>query len=626
MRRKSFHLPVILAVLLLLLAGCKSDPLYETIQGVPTASSSTTTPNGWTSFVSTKTINAIVSDRQGNVWIATSGGVVRWDTNGNHYTLYTTLDGLAHGEVKAIAVSSAGEVWAGTRGGGVSRFDGHGWTTFDETNGLPSNWANAVAITADGTVWVGTEDGLCRIEGRTCQVISFPSGEKRVEYLATALDGSLWLASLGEVFHFDGQAWTSHPLGDFLVGFAFTPDGAVWVAGTESANRFDGKTWQRFDSSDGVSDKRILSIGAAPDGVLWLGTATGVSITRDGKNWSQIPLRNGLVLPDDAIAAMAPSTESMWIGTFNHGIYRYTGQSHRDHLIDSRRWTKYEIPNEPSHHDVEAIAFAPDGVAWFATAGGVSSFDGKTWKTYSIQDGRYEQDFWSIGVESNGTVWLGSRTNGVSKFDGKNWETFMPGKGMNGNFYYTGLAITPDDHVWFGNDSVLAGYWRGTWQSFSALSTFDDIQAIATAPDGSIWFGRWQDGLAHYNGKDWKVYTKAGGLPDEYIHTIAIDPQGIVWIGTNQGAVRFNGENWKTFTTADGLAGNEVRAIAISLDGTVWCGTEKNGASRFDGNNWTSYTPKDGLISNNVNDIEVAPDGAIWFATANGISRFTPLH
>ena len=45
-------------------------------------------------------------------------------------TTYTTVDGLAYNIVRSIAIDSEGNIWFGTWGGGVSKFDGKRWTTY----------------------------------------------------------------------------------------------------------------------------------------------------------------------------------------------------------------------------------------------------------------------------------------------------------------------------------------------------------------------------------------------------------------------------------------------------------------------------------------------------------------
>ena len=60
-------------------------------------------------------INAFAFDKKGNIWIATSGGVSKFD--GTNWTTYTIQDGLINNLVTDIAIDSKGNKWFGTYSG-----------------------------------------------------------------------------------------------------------------------------------------------------------------------------------------------------------------------------------------------------------------------------------------------------------------------------------------------------------------------------------------------------------------------------------------------------------------------------------------------------------------------------
>ncbi len=101
------------------------------------------------------------------------------------------------------------------------------------------------------------------------------------------------------------------------------------------------------------------------------------------------------------------------------------------------------------------------------------------------------------------------------------------------------------------------------------------------------------------------------------------------WLLLGLGLGVWNGEvgaQWKTFTTADGLGNNFVGPIFQSSDGAMWFGTVA-GVSRYDGSSWQSFTVNDGLPSNIVRFIRQSSDRAMWFAMDWGITVFRrPVH
>ena len=123
-------------------------------------------PPGWVNYTNANYINALAM--VGNtLWAGTSGGVVKWDMTTGTYVKYTTTDGLADNYVQAIAVDGAGNLWFGTDGGGVSKFDGTTWTTYTEADGLASSWVNAIAVDGAGNLWFGTGGGVSKFDGAT---------------------------------------------------------------------------------------------------------------------------------------------------------------------------------------------------------------------------------------------------------------------------------------------------------------------------------------------------------------------------------------------------------------------------------------------------------------------------
>ncbi|MEI7662608.1 MAG: two-component regulator propeller domain-containing protein, partial [Bacteroidota bacterium] len=61
----------------------------------------------------------------------------------------------------------AGNLWFGTTGEGVYRFDGKSFTNFTEKDGLNSNTVYSVLEDKTGSIWFGTDAGLCRYDGKT---------------------------------------------------------------------------------------------------------------------------------------------------------------------------------------------------------------------------------------------------------------------------------------------------------------------------------------------------------------------------------------------------------------------------------------------------------------------------
>ena len=102
---------------------------------------------------------SILVDRAGNLWFGTNGGgVSRY--NGKSFTNFTTAEGLAHNTVLSITEDKMGNIWFGTDGGGISRFDGRTFTNYTTVNGLPDNSVTQIIIDKQDNIIIGTNFGI----------------------------------------------------------------------------------------------------------------------------------------------------------------------------------------------------------------------------------------------------------------------------------------------------------------------------------------------------------------------------------------------------------------------------------------------------------------------------------
>ena len=103
----------------------------------------------------------------GTKWFGTDQGVAthKGANTLENWTVYTTAEGLVNNFVQAITADKQGNLWFGTKGGGISVFDGSKWTTYTTANGLGSNTILCLAVDNDGVVWIGTDDGISSFKG-----------------------------------------------------------------------------------------------------------------------------------------------------------------------------------------------------------------------------------------------------------------------------------------------------------------------------------------------------------------------------------------------------------------------------------------------------------------------------
>lgn len=333
-----------------------------------------------------------------------------------------------------------------------------------------------------------------------------------------------------------GEPWTAS-------GQAPAPEGDQPAApqspnaGGDPAAETTTGAWQAYSTADGLTSDEVHAIAVAGDGSVWF--ASGPF----GKQ-SLSRLADGAIEHFDLGAA--------------------------------------DRPVSITHNGLDV---APDGSVWAATGTGLAYFDGRSWMTYTRQDGLLDDQTKSVALTSDGTLWAGS-VKGASRYTGGSWTTYTVEDGLIDSF----------------------------------------IEAIAVDDRGNPWFLSTFGGASYLDGKKWKSYPKGEDLPDYPPSCAAIGPDGAVWVGTGGGGVsQFDGRSWTAFSTGAGYDLEYVKAIIQAPDGAMWFGTEGNGVYRFDGTTWTNYRQADGLCYDWVDSIAVAPDGSLWFACRkHGIAHFTP--
>ena len=282
---------------------------------------------------------------------------------------------------------------------------------------------------------------------------------------------------------------------------------------------------------------------------------------------------------------------------------------------DGVNWIQQVYPDNPNADYLfsNAIIDSSD-TKWFLNVNTVLlrniliSYDG-SWKTYWL-DSIFNQsiNLQAIAIDSNQTKWLlgGSDIVRLNGFNATHYDC-------------TSILGLP-----FPSCDFNLGSLRG-------LSNYSEL--IALGNNNTVWFGTGV-GLLKYDGVSWQQYSSSNsGLPNDTITTLAVAPNGNLWIGTfNAGLIKFDGTTWTQYLPSNsGLKSLQIRALAISPSGDLWVGTQSDDFSgynlvRYNGSSWTSYDVTDNSFPNYhsfnwaVRSISFAPSGKIWLTSFTGLA------
>lgn len=293
------------------------------------------------------------------------------------------------------------------------------------------NQVRSLAAAADGSLWAATAGGLVRWDLSTQTPIVYttddglPAGG--FSFVEAGPDGTVWTGGPEWMARFDGS-WTTFaaPREDPMLPIVVGPDGSVWaVLGVQELGRFDGSEWQIFEFPFGGSEPETWwasSLAVAPDGTVWTGLTGGVA-SFDGTNWTSYATADGLADGVDHFVVAAPDG-AVWAGSVG------TSWVDRSDEVGS-------IPG-----------------------GGAARFDGKTWTSFTTEDGLPSNDV-GIAVGADGSVWAVSIPgDGAARFDGAGWTLFPDVGGVGGSVDATGTL------------------WRSATDADGGIVGFDGVETI----------------------------------------------------------------------------------------------------------------------------------------------------
>jgi ligand-binding sensor domain-containing protein len=363
----------------------------------------------WTHWQLFTVVRSLAADGD-SIWVGTDNGLMRFYPKTEEKSVYGTSNGLLSSVVLFVKVapdgrarqfppgrqSDGGQVWVGTAGGGLSRFDGSqwtfytpygygsslqydaSWTRWPHDRGIGDLWVYNVAFDPHGTMWAATWKGLSRFDGSGFHTFTVADGlvDKWVYTLAIDRNGRIWAGTEGGVTRYDPRpaatraarwvSWTNHDgVGAPAPPVAPESAEASYDTGTAAVGRHHTPGGPK-DVSRRVNPNYISSSLFDRQGRLWVGTMGGGLARFDGKRWTSYTTKEGL--SGDVVYAMTLDEKRnvLWIGT-NEGVTRY----------DFKTFTNFRKDDGLFAGAVYAVAVDPAGDKWFGSYGQVSRYRGK---------------------------------------------------------------------------------------------------------------------------------------------------------------------------------------------------------------------------------------------------------
>ncbi|RYE33107.1 MAG: response regulator [Sphingobacteriaceae bacterium] len=616
----------------LIIGFCFSIP-FSRAQKITLSTTSINSNNG----LSQNSVQCILKDKYGFMWFGTQDGLNKYD--GLNFTAYknskSTPASIAGNMINTICEDANGNVWAGTRLMGVSRYDRlhDSFVSYKNSIQDPASLSNdnvkVVYKDNKANLWIGTADGLNLFNSKTGKfkrylTSSLAQGYSDITAVFEDEKHHFWIGSQnglilldvnsGKFIRFSEKKKSPYGNNNQITAILEDDDKNIWIGTKNGLNLVDRKqqsySYYPIEPDENLAGNinSIFCLAKAKHNKFWIGSNTTLQLFDAGKRKliHVSDKTNGeSMMPDCGISSlMEDNAGILWIGTTSEGVFKY------DRNLSIFPAYRASLNNNPSAINViRSITEDYKRNLYLGTDKGLQYFD--------ISKGTY----------------------GYYKHDATNSYS------LSNNYVVTVLASKKNNLVWIGTyDSGLdcldprtgkfkhyaIGHQPGQLEGKSIYGLFEDKK-------GNIWFSPEDGGVYEIRQSDKKMLrylhqkNNSNSICDNTMQAFYEDHEGNIWMGGyNFGISIYNPEK-HSFTHINTrnskLTSDVISAFYEDKLGNMWIGTMDGGLNQYIINkqDFVAYTEKEGAIDNTINYIAGDSGGNIWISTIHGIFRLNPV-
>ena len=569
---------------------------------------------------------AIAQDGAGFIWLATQGGLTRWD--GYHFRHYTadpqTPGSLPDSFLLALYVDDRGRLWVGTSAGGLARYDADrdAFVVISSANGLSDPAVAAIAGDGSDGLWLGTGAGLDHLDARgvvrrapTDPIHAYGLPEGGVTAVLMDRSGALWVGTPHGLWR--------RPRGS-QAGFSELP-----LVTPEDSHPAISRLFE--DSADRI----------------WVGTrAYGAFVIEKEEAHPVRESGTNSTLESDRVTAIAEATpREVWIGTYGGGIVAVDVQSGATRRIRHHA----DTPTSLFDDYVYALYRDSSGLMWVSNIESLSQYDPRESGVFTLFGGTGRSEGISgkktfvVTPMADGRIWLGVN-GGIDIIDPVRGRVgqIVPDPSHPGKSLPKGRvqAIVPDADV------IYIATQQGLYRSNRNGQNLIQVAVPGRSPTASVrdlclvgdvlWLGGDDDGLwavdLHESKPVVRRHLTANELGDARVATIDRGAGNALWVGTRKSLVRVDAISGSTErvpvdpSDPTQLSGGFAASTLTDHRGRLWVASFGYGIAMLEkrdaSGRWhfRRFGLRDGLPHLGVDKLLEDRFGNIWASTDDGIA------
>jgi signal transduction histidine kinase/ligand-binding sensor domain-containing protein len=595
------------------------------------------------------------------------------------YTRLTVEDGLSNNSVQCLLQDKNGIVWIGTNGG-LNRYDG---ALFIQYNLLSQPSLSSSAITAliednDGNIWVGTDNGiniLNPINNTIRQLLhrkndpgSLPPGP--VKSIQKMKDGSIWVMS---------ETWfAKYRQPDSFLPIAMDPSlvgltrvftgiaegeaGQAWISYLDHPTRMVRKLKQP-NGRDSIADLDAVwpdysRVYTDADHTNWGISHTGVTrFSSDAQNYERWLINKASANLPSLHLPICYTTDAngiVWQGSQAINLARF---DLRQKTVTDYNWLLQACKASM----VYCLYSDRSNTIWIGTDNGIIKLSNRTSFFRNIPFTLREKEIKNVRCrriieDKYGVLYAGTENYGLLKLvpgAGGNYTTIplstygaidissvpvngnmitVPSKGEYDIGYMYDMWYDNNNTIWLSGfgllkydipSSTMVIYLAGKEPEERAQSI---TQFSICYDDSLIWTGG-QHNLFTFDMDKHSLlpfYDNKGNMPFHEIPCWSLAKTGKwIWAGTDKGLYKINSAT-KEVTRQDKHPALQltINDIFVDKDNSLWISTAGGGILHYnsDDEQVIQYTTRDGLSNNTVCGTLADDDNNLWISTYAGLN------